>query len=320
MKKSIFTPMILIITVLLIILSGCNKKKSVIKVPDKDPIKSTEDVVEEDVNRDKIMKEFNNTLEGKNSPDKIVAFIDEKIGKLSPIEGDKMVSELERVLEKSLGLQIDNISKLDTDGELVQISQELFFPEDKVKDIKNDKLHEEIIKILDSKYKLISIEGNYYPIIDYEKLKIYNNHVSDELKEYITIKALDSNKPVAIDAGLHITRDELSQRILKTENFIQKYSGGQRHEEMLQDYRNKLNIYLSGMDNAPIADRETHKIYDDVLDSYKKTADTKESITAFAMRKYIDVIKENEYIINDKVKEKVLSLINESLSLLEASK
>ena len=315
MKKQIIISIILIVVVFLIVLSGCRKKVPIVKDPSEE-LEPTEEVTIEE-----IMKDFNNIVESKNSPDKIVAFIDENIEKLSQIEGDEMLSELERALEKFLESETNKIFDLDKDGELIGLAgEELFFPKEKVQEIKNDELRTEIIRVLDSKYKLINLEGNYYPIVDYEKLQEYDKNISDELKDYFAIKALDSNMPVAIDGGLYISYDELSQRILKIEDFTQRYSGGQRHEEMLKAYRDKLSIYLLGIDNSPIADEETQKIHQDLLNSYKKTANIKDAITSFILNKYVNLIEENDYIVNQTVKENVLSLINEALSLLEASK
>ena len=319
MKKLKFAPIVLIILGLFIILSGCSKKKPIEKEPVKEPVENVEDVDKEEINKDKVMKEFDD-IAVKSDINKMVLFIDGKISKLSTIEGDKMISDLEKNLNKGLDSAKDKLSKLDISGELIQISNELFFPEDKIKDIKDDKLRTEVEMLFNNKYKLLNLEGEYYPVVDYEKLKKYNDNISPELKDYIAIKALDSNNPVAIDGGLYITHNDLSDRILKIEEFLQKYSGGQRYEEMLKQYRNKLSIYMTGIPNTPIADRDTNKINDDVLNSYKKTSETKDSVTAFIMRKYINSIKENEYIINDIVEGNALSLINESISLLEANK
>jgi hypothetical protein len=319
MKKTKITPIVFMILGLFIILSGCNKKEPVEKEPVKEPVEKVEDVDKEEVDKDKVMKDFDD-ITVKNNTDEIIGFIDEKINKLSTIEGDKMISDLEDNLEKGLKSQTDNLLKLDSNEELIQISNELFFPEDKIKDIKDEKLREEVERLFNNKYKLINVEAEYYPIIDYEKLKKYNDNISPEFKDYIAIKALDSNMPVAIDGGLYINHEDLADRILKTEEFLQKYSGGQRQEEMLKEYRNKLSIYMIGIPNTPIANRDTNKIDYDILKSYKKVADVKDSVTAFIMRKYINIIEENEFIINDVVKESTLSLINESISLLEANK
>lgn len=324
MKKSKIAPIVFIVLCLFIILSGCNKKEQVEKEPVKEPVETVEGVDKEEIDKDEIdkdeiMKDFDD-ITVKNNTDEIIGFIDEKINKLSTIEGDKMISDLEKNLEKGLESQTDNLFKLDSNGELIQISNELFFPEDKIKDIKDEKLREEVERLFNNKYKLINLEAEYYPIIDYEKLKRYNDNISPEFKDYIAIKALDSNMPVAIDGGLYINHDDLSDRILKIEEFLQKYSGGQRQEEMLKEYRNKLSIYMTGIPNTTIADRDTNKIDDDILKSYKKTADVKDSVTAFIMRKYINIIEENEFVINNVVKESTLSLINESIALLEANK
>lgn len=320
MKKSINMAIILILVVLVTTLSGCKKKSPAITDPVKEPAGPTEDLGANEKDREKIMAEFNNALNGKEL-DKIVFFIDENIGKLSQIEGDKMISELEKILNQSLDVTTNKISQADTNGELMTIAgTELFYPEDKIKDIQNEKLRDEITKTINSKYKLINLEGSYYPIIDYEKIKQYNNYISDEMKEYIEIKAMDSNEPVAMDAGLRISYDDLADRIIKTEKYIEKYSQGQRYEEMLGNYKNKLALYLGGLDNTPIADFETKKIYDDVLESYNKTAKIKDSATAFVVNKYIDVIKENNNLINKDVEDKVVSLVNEALSSLEISK
>ena len=321
MKRSISIRILLIAVVLVIGLSGCKKKKPEIQEPVKEPNESTEDIGQEEVDKEEIMKEFNNLVDSKNEPDKIVTFIDKEIGKLTNIEADQMIIQLENSLEKSLDSVLDNIIKLDEDDELINLGgSELFFPKDKVKDIKNDELRKEVEKALGNKLKLINLEGNFYPIIDYEKLQKYNSNISPELKDYLAVRTMDSNMPVAIDGGLYISFDELAERILKTEDYLQKYSGGKKQEEMLKNYRDKLEIYLLGMDNSSISDFETGKIYDEVLESYKKTANTKDKITAYIVRKYLNSIEENEYIIDESITRNILSLVNESISLLEETK
>lgn len=321
MKKSNIIYIILIISALLVIISACSKKNPKPNESVKDPDKPIEDIVEEKPNKEKIMKEFNNIVESKNPPDKVIPYIDEYISKLTDIEGDHMISKLEKVLEKFLESTTDDLFEIDQNYELINLAgDELFFPKEKIQDIKSEELRDEVIRIMDNKYKLINLEGNYYPIIDYEKLQEYNEYISTELKDYLEIKVMESDKPMAIDAGLFISYDELAERILKIEEYIKHYSGGQRFEEMLKNYRIKLAIYLSGIDNSPISDYETGKIYDDVLESYKKTSNTKDTITGFIVTKHLKSIEEAEYIVDEKVKDSVLSLVNEALSLLEITK
>jgi hypothetical protein len=316
--KNIF--LVIVSMVLVLSLVSCKKKDSDKINPPKNSTGTIDDSDKTEKDKAAIMKDFDNVLKT-NDLSKVIGFIDDNIKSLSQIEGDKMVLDLEVVLEESLNPTMDNIFKADPNGELINIAEsDIFFPKEKIKDIESETLKNEVTKLMENKYKLINLEGSFYPIIDYENLKQYNNYVSDEIKEYIEIKAIDSNSPVVIDAGLLISYDDLASRILKVENYIQRYSQGQKHEEILRLYRSKLALYLGGVDNTPIFVNDTKKIKDDVLESYKKTSNTKDSVTAHIVNKYVNLIEKNDLIINTVVQDEVVSLVNEALSILEVSK
>lgn len=314
---------IILIATLVLTLSGCKKKKvDDVKEPVLNPTDVTQDVVESEGNREKIMNEFATILKAKEL-DKIVKYVDDNIGKLTTIEGDKMVLELESALEDSLDPWTETYLHLSESEfkELMELKgDELFFFEEKVKDIKDEKLREEVSKLFENKFKLINVEGQFMPIIDYEAFKKYNKNVSDEIKDYISIMANISNEPMAVDGGLRISFDELSARIIDVEKYIQKYSEGQKYEYMLGMYRTWLGLYLEGLPNTPIADFYTKEVHEEVIKSYINTANVKDSVTAYVIGKYINVIDNNKGIVNQDVTDKALSLVNEAISLLETSK
>ncbi len=322
MKKQLMKFGILIL-IIVIATVGCKKKnEDDLTTPSNNPIDNVGDVADKADNPDKIMKDFENQLKTKDL-NNVIDFINNNIGKLTSIEGDKMILELESLLESSLESFRNEILNLTEDqfNELMELKgDELFFPKSKVEDISNEELGELINNIFNSNYKLINIEGMFEPIIDYEALKKYNKNISDEIKDYIKIKANNSNEPMAIDGGLRISYDDLGERILEVEEYVKKYYEGHRYEEVLGLYRTWLGLYLNGLPNTPIKDYENSIIRKEVYESYKKTAKTKDSITAFVVDKYIDIIDENKGKIDDRVKGEVLSLVNEALSLLEASK
>ena len=109
-------------------LSGC-KKKQVEKNPEPKPTPVEKPVEEvEDDEKAVIMEEFQNIVESDNEPIKTKNFIDENIGKLSQLEGDKMIDALEKSLEKHLEKYTDKILALDKKFELMDIAgSELFF-------------------------------------------------------------------------------------------------------------------------------------------------------------------------------------------------
>lgn len=321
MKKHINKIGIFLLIVLILGLAGCKKQEPGDTIePVKTPGDSTEDVVDSEEDREKIMEEFETVL-GTKEIDKVVDFVNDNIGKLTTVEGDKVVLELEALLEDSIDSLTDKLLSLDKDGKLMELSEtELFFPMDKIKDIDDEELRVEVTRLYNSKYKLINLEGQLYPIIDYEAFKEYNKNVSDEIKDYIDIMAEISNEPIAVDAALRISFDELATRILRAENYLQRYAQGQKYEDMLRKYSSWLNIYLQGLPNTPIADHDTRKIKEEVMKSYVETAKVNDSATAFVVTKYIGAINENKGIVNENLIDKSLSLVNEALSSLEASK
>lgn len=306
---------VIIVFILLLIFSGCEKKTI-----EKDESLNEDKQLEQE-SKDYISKDFENVLEKENNLNEVVFYMDKNIGLVTNKEADKMFIALENYLKDSLNSIKEKMDKLDNNYELIGLAgDELFFPVDEISAIEDIELREWVEKITNNNYKLINLEGEFYPTIDYEKLKKYNKHITEEIKDYIEVKSLDSENPIAIDAALNISYSELGERILKTENYIRKYLKGQMHKDMMEIYRNKLWIYLSGLDNSPIYDYRTGEIDKDVLQSYEKLGNKKEKITGFIVSEYLISIEENDYIIDQNIRDKSMNLIEESLILLEKTK
>jgi hypothetical protein len=319
-KKSIV--LFLFIGVLLIIsLVGCKGKK--IEKKEEISIAKVEEptnLIEDD--KEKIIQDFRNIVKSNNEPVVLIKFIDENIDKMQEY-AIEMIQELEKVQEKYLEKYTDQLFMEDYQTELISLSQSsnnMFFDETKIENIKNANLKELMNKIIKGKYKLINMEGAFYPIIDYNGLKTYNKYLSDEINDYIEIKSMDSNTPTVMDGGLLISFDELAERLIKVENHIVKYPEGIKYEELLRLYGVYLRFYLEGVDNTPIYDYETKKIRDDVFSNYKKVAAMKNTVTSKTISKYIDIIKENKNIIDNNVFSSITELYNDAIGTLEQYK
>lgn len=320
MKRTRYIIMTLVISILILSLMGCKKKDTDIEdqninKEDNVEIESKDESTGEDMMAE--LKKLDELINNKLT-DKAIEFVDEKIKEYSSIEGDEMVLKLQEMLEKNIAK--DNLFK-DYEGELMDIAgEELFFPRDKVGDIKDEKLREAIGNTFKNKYKLINMEGQFYPIVDYEEFKSYKDYVSKEIGDYIDIRATMSNEPMAMDGALTITYDQLGNRILKVEEYLKRYFQGKRYEEVLGFYEDWLWLYLNGAPNTPIADGNTKTIYKDVFESYKKVANTADSTTAFVVNKYLNKIEENKGIVDISILENNGEYVKEALSLLESSK
>jgi len=270
---------------------------------------------------DGLLYEFKSIVDSNNEPYVLVQFIDENIKNATEEEAAVMILILEKVQKEYIQEYTDEIFMEDNQMELLRLSgTELFFDEANIGQIENVKLKDIVERIFKGKYKLINMEGGFYPGIDYEKLKEYNRYLSDEIRGYIEIKALNSNKPAVLDAEITISFDELGERLIQTEKYIQKYPQGVKFEEVLRIYGDYLRLYLEGSDNSPIYEYETREIKKDILKSYKNMKGNNKLITAKIISKYIDVIEYNKNIIDENVLSRVPKLLSEAVATLESIK
>lgn len=270
---------------------------------------------------DKLVHEFKSMVESNNEPYTLVQFIDENIKNATEEEAAVMILILEEVQKEYIQKYTDELFMEDNQMELLKLSgTEQFFNEENIENIKNVKLKDIVGRIFKGKYKLINMEGGFYPEIDYEKYKEYNRYLSDEIIGYIEIKALNSSKPAILDAEIAISFDEIGERLTQTEKYIQKYPQGVKFEDVLRIYSNYLRLYLEGSDNSPLYEYETKEIKEDIMKSYKKIKGNDRLITSKIISKYIDIIEHNNNIIDESVLSKVPKLLSEAVATLESIK
>lgn len=270
---------------------------------------------------DRLVHEFKSMVESNNEPYTLVQFIDENIKNATEEEAAVMILILEEVQKEYIQKYTDELFMEDNQMELLKLSgTEQFFNEENIENIKNVKLKDIVERIFKGKYKLINMEGGFYPEIDYEKYKEYNRYLSDEIIGYIEIKALNSSKPAILDAEIAISFDEIGERLTQTEKYIQKYPQGVKFEDVLRIYSNYLRLYLEGSDNSPLYEYETKEIKEDIMKSYKKIKGNDRLITSKIISKYIDIIEHNNNIIDESVLSKVPKLLSEAVATLESIK
>ncbi len=318
MKKNILLPILALLMV--IILVGCKKEAEVVEPTPTPPVEEPVEEASED-EKEIIMNDFDSLVGKDSKPEEIISYIDDNIKKLSQLEGDIMIDALEKKLEANTEELMNKIFATDADDEMMALAaSEKYFPENKISQIKNDQLKKELTLAHDNMYRFINVEGEFYPIVDYSKLKAYDNNISDEWKTYLSIRAMDSDNMPFADGGLTISFADLADRILKTENFLNTYIGGPRQDELLGLYESKLTAYLKGVPNTPIADYSDKKIFDDVLKSYEATSNNEGYITAHMTYQYIEAIKANKLVIDNKTLAKADEFITEAVRMLKEYK
>ncbi|TYQ17789.1 UNVERIFIED_CONTAM: hypothetical protein Cloal_0161 [Acetivibrio alkalicellulosi] len=234
-------------------------------------------------------------------PFELIAFMDREISKISRENVDNIILAFEEVLKMYESYYQNEFF---TSGLSVQISNDFNDSANAIETIKDDKLKSLAKEVINGGYKLVSREGSVYPIVDYSFLKKYNSFMSDKVATYINIKANESDNPVALDAALVISREELEKRLLELEDFIANNSDFVRIDQLESIYYNYMAIYLFGVDNTPVYNYQTGIYKDDVIKSFndmiKNHSGTK---TADITNEYLNIIKENNYTINQKTSD-----------------
>jgi hypothetical protein len=114
------------------------------------------------------------------------------------------------------------------------------------------------------KYKVLSTEGVFIPLVDYAAYDIYYDYINDELKDFISVYLDESNQPSILDAGVVISINEFLKRIDKAFVYLENYPDSPRFDKIKQLNGGRLNVYLGGIDNTPVFDG-SNKIYPEKL-------------------------------------------------------
>lgn len=302
-----------------IIFSGCSIDGDITnKMKSPDYSKSIERIDNNLNNRGNNQEESENIFEGfiklvnnGKKPNELIIYIDREIDKVTMERADEMILALEEVQN----VYKDNYQQNFFDRDFVSdISNAALKGTDKdiIERINNESLKSIVKEIFNGGYKLVSVEGHVYPMIDYSFLKQYRLFISEELADYIDIMATNSDNLFSNDAALTISLDELGDRILDIEKFNDKYSEFIRRDKLKNIYSNYMRAYLEGLDNSLAYDFRTSIYRDEVIRSFKNLIENNEdSKTADIVKEYLDIIKNNNNKISNKAREFLANLYKE---------
>lgn len=317
-KKCLF----LIFGILIVaLLSSCTSKNSV--GSKEDSSKKTKEELKEskEEKQEKIMIEFKSLVSENKEPYQVIEFIDKNIGKVSQKESVEMIEEFENLQENYINLYTDELRKENRQNLLSQTYSNSEVDPNKIEEIKDKELKELVSKIVKGRYKLVKKDGFYCPVINYASFKDYEKFLSDELKEYLNIKIIESESPAMLDGKIAITWDELGNRLIRIEKYLTEYEDRIKDEEVTRLYSEYLVMYMSGSKNTPISNDEDKKMSKEILDSYRKMAsNNKKTITGEIIKEYLQLIENNNYLIDDMVTSKQLEIYNEAIGRLEENK
>jgi hypothetical protein len=282
------------------LLSGCATKSPNSGSEDVEKNKPT---VQED-SQEKIMTDFNDLLESKPKVDAIIQFVDKNITNVSRENASMMMTEFEEIQKSNLSALEERYFKEEkTQNKLSEIYMS-GLDITKLEDIQDEELKTLLMETRDTGYKVETAEGMFFPIINYEFHKKYSEYVSEDIKDYIDIMAVESNNVPAKDAALVIGWDEIIERALTQEKFIKNHGNSEKAEEVEQLQQKYLTFMLYGANNTPLFSYDSKEMVPDAKAAYTKALENKDDSTIMRiLGEYMDVLSKTDYKLSDEVEK-----------------
>ena len=101
-------------------------------------------------------------------------------------------------------------------------------------------------------------------------LNIFKNYVTPDYKEYLEITSHEDIDLYSADAGLAVSFEEVGNRVLSWEKFIEKYPDSNLIEKAKELYRGYQLDYLFGLDNTPTREYTDKTIYPENIAEFNR--------------------------------------------------
>ncbi|WMT42070.1 hypothetical protein RE628_06430 [Paenibacillus sp. D2_2] len=175
-----------------------------------------------------------------------------------------------------------------------------------ISQLSDGKLKNLLADTQDNGYFLYSIEGTFFPIIDYEAYAKYEDKTTEDISDYIRLMVQETKEPSLRDASIAISLEELLNRALDTESFMTNYPASLRNNEIKNLFRQYKGAIFFGSDNSQLFDYTTRIMNDDAQKTYKSYVSKSEACQSqllTELKQYMDTAAKNDYKDSDELKQ-----------------
>lgn len=245
-----------------------------------------------------VMSDFQNLTQEDASVEEIAGFLADNITYVSEEDASKLVDQFEQI-------QKDRLSELETlffeDTTQNKINSE-YSSITAGTEVKDAELKELLAQTKNSGYKVETAEGTYFPIIDYSFYKPFRDSVTPDFKDYINIMTKESDKVPAKDAALVIGWDDVLNRALDMEEFLNEHQDSMKADEVRELYKKYFTFTLYGLNNTPLFSYGSNNMDTEAREVYERVVkDTGNSEFLKTLGEYMTLIKNNNYTLNDEI-------------------
>lgn len=274
----------------------------------------------QEVIQESIISGFNALLETDPTPDRLIGYIDANTEFATPETVAVMLEGLENLQKVYQGIYMEYLFEGDGQQKLIEaFTNEDEFIIENLDNIDDEILRDDIRKMFEGGFKFINLEGSFYPIIDFEYLKKYSGFLDQEYNDYLDVRAAESNEVYSRDAGLVISWDELAERMINSEKYLVKYPDETPGKiEVSKLFLEYFAAYIYGQNNTPTRDYTTNVVFDEVIQSYKKTIENNPGSTAVSLLKdFLDELEKNDFVLSDDILQGIDKYINSLIKSYE---
>ncbi len=297
--------LIVIIALSLSVQTGCSNIVKQNEGNNSDNVSKVEQGQKEDGKADEkvLIDELNEIAKNNDKLLDAIEFVDTNISKVSKETASQIVDILENAQKAYLTTIEDKYYKEGISEKFYKLNksvEEL----NEIKDVDDETIKELITETKSIGYKVEAAEGMYFPIVDYSFLKKYSSFVTADMKEYIDIMSVESDKVPAKDAGLMISWDDILNRALAQEKFINEYKDSMKHNEVKELYKKYVYLIFNGLDNTPLFEYGTKTMVSEAKTTYLAAIENKDNSKLLEeLSGYMEVLKETNYKLTDDVQK-----------------
>lgn len=216
-----------------------------------------------------IYKTFQSMLYKKNGLPAADTYLESHINQVTTHHATLMVLQLENARNKALTAMTDRLLVPNVQDKMIKAYKWNDSFTRLMSRTKDTSLRALLQHARDSGYRLVMLEGSLYPIMNYMSFQKYISYVKPDIKQYINIMAVETSNLAADDGALVIGYQEILNRALNQERFLNEYPKSNR----VQQVKNLMNNYtlytFYGLNNTPLFDYETNKMTANAQKGYK---------------------------------------------------
>ncbi len=250
-----------------------------------------------DVDDTAIASGYDNLIASGASSAEMLDYLNEHYTQVKAERLTTMLAELEKAQQaQSLVLEERFYTEEGVQEKLMDLYASEDFELPSANDVEDEALKELLLDTEAAGYKVETAEGSFFPVIDYERYRVFQSHTTDDMKAYIDIMALESNKPSVKDAGLIITWSEVVERSRSMEKFLRDHPDSVKKDDMRNLFNGYKYISFRGIDNAPLFAYGDKTIVPEVKEAYLKALEggTQDSEYLQTMQEFLDVVERND--------------------------